>query len=335
MEEWNDSSPRAFAPTEAMLTADVPIAATSELAHSSALPYGLGVYTVEEGDNTMVQPLFWVSERVAESRGRGVTKGWYAVIKPGSKFKLALTKVQKSKQGSINGVTIGEDCEAGAEIYVDGISVFRDGGYAWQRTPCENLWVIGFDVKSRDSENEVCVDVLPFCFKRAAVGSVLSKEKENCGNSLIRLKVFQGFLSCDETASPSWSCEIPSSENVSEEVAIKHGRSLQAARSGETVPIKVDRCTYVIERDGSYDGIIDIHVRERFWLESRRIIDSDGNAWSPVKQTCVIDLVSDKSELSRKHDLSDVPENRKDHKKVKSDVDNKPIEINLNIDKTE
>lgn len=281
---WNSASPRAIAPGAALSRARHPESASAAHASASRLPYGLGVIV----DGTPV-PLVHVSETAAARRGPGVEPGWYVAAHPGSSFELALTRVHNRLRDAKPAPGFG----VVAELLVGGVSV-APGGY---RVSCERteLRVRGFSegLRFKVDRNAGHDTVLPFVFKRAPTVDA-SEHADNAADNSghIRLVVYSGLL---RVATRSSVCTKPSrargARAVHEKVALKHGRSIAVDAAKCRVDVVAPRAALFVPLNGAViEGSITIFLRERFWLESRRIIDAKGGPWRPVVNAASIDV---------------------------------------------
>lgn len=128
-----DGSPRAVVPSQSMLESTLPILGTCQHVHDSPTEYGIAVFVFNDagkdggksstkngvkdardplenggkagdsasgmnGGGTKVVgsrqlPMYYVSPKVAKSRGRGLQEGWYIVPEVGKKFCLRATNL--------------------------------------------------------------------------------------------------------------------------------------------------------------------------------------------------------------------------------------------------
>lgn len=315
MKKWTDSSPRAFAPTLEMLIADEPISPTIEQAHKSPLPYGIGVYCEGNDGKLLAQNLYWVSERAAFARGRGVGPGWYVSMNPGIEFKLVLTKVQETEKSFIYGTQVGEGRIAAARVEVDGMKV-AGGRYLLDLKPHKNKWLHGLVVSRRKVGEELVRESVPFCFKLAIMDDKTSTAPLTCSTSLIRLCVYQGVRENNELEYLDETISLPPAKTIHEQTALKQGKSLQLDRSKNSISSKDTRLFYTFVPDEA-DHLVNVHVREHFWLESRKIIDANGSLWKREKIIDVIDIECNERDQLKKRELSLAAIDRIEIKKVK------------------
>lgn len=79
------------------------------------------------------------------------------------------------------------------------------------------------------------------------------------------------------------------SSKMSEKTAVKSGKSIGVARNGGTLKTK-QGTSYEDLRNTQEAGSVKVFLREKFWLESRRIIHADGTPWAPKVEVSDTDL---------------------------------------------
>lgn len=119
---WDLASPRACKPSAELENAAYVVRGGPLHALHSPLPYGLGVYSVDSTGTRKALPLYYVSEKVARARGRGVKEGWYVVAVPGVEFELAVTAVQQNFP-RIQDEPLKDGYDTRARLIVDGMHV--------------------------------------------------------------------------------------------------------------------------------------------------------------------------------------------------------------------
>lgn len=72
---WNASSARACVVAPELLDSAVPVLGTAAMAKASPCPYGVGVHSVDTNGTKNELALYYVSPKVALSRGRNVKAG--------------------------------------------------------------------------------------------------------------------------------------------------------------------------------------------------------------------------------------------------------------------
>lgn len=95
---------------------------------------------------------------------------------------------------------------------------------------------------------------------------------------------------CVPQEGKDWKLDLGAGNStVEEKEAVKAGKSISVSRDGEKVTKTFTSSGFKIispKKEGSFTSFL----RERFWLQSRRIIHADGTPWGPVKDVPIIDL---------------------------------------------
>lgn len=292
-----DDLPRAVVPSAELFEAVQPKLCSSIHAKETPHPYGIAVHIKhKETGIKHAQPMYFVSEYVAQARGRGVRAGWYLVVQPGTKFSLLLSRVIGG------GAPVSEGTiHTAVQVFVDGVNVEGPGGQIIFPGVRDERRLYGF-VKSY-SDDEGTAEVRQFQFQRSEMSEsstvgIEDGPEETVNANCIQLRMYTG---------PLMRCTVPSTTKydilskkscVSEKIALKKGLGISVARDGKVVRTRASQSLgHYVQFDGSLDAIINVYFRERFWLESRSIIDSDGNAWTPRKIAEVIHLVDEPSDV--------------------------------------
>ncbi len=269
----------------------MPVLGTRELASESPLPYGLGLYQRSEAGVEVGQDMYYVSPEVAKARGRGVLPGWYVVATPGTEFTLRLTNVHEVGNGMVRDKIIDLTFAACAEVIVDGLNVIG-GISAYQVNPAgEETRISGFQECEtfRPGYRRGESDVRVFRFSKVHPRADVQGEEDECVGSL-RLRIHSGRLRVN-TNSHRFKINptAPEVGEVNETSASKLGRSVRVDKNGAIVNERILRSAYSVERE-NMEGEVMVFMRERYWLESRSIIDADGNAFKPKRVLEVIDV---------------------------------------------
>ncbi len=300
---WVDAHSRAVFPNPELDASAVPVRGTRELAAQSPLPYGLGLYQRNEAGAEIGQDMYYVSPEVAKARGRGVLPGWYVVATPGTEFTLRLTNVHASGKGKVWDKFIDARFGACVEVLVDGANVIG-GIAAYQVSPAgEEMRISGFlesetfPAGQRRGNSTVRV----FRFRKIQPSANVSSEEDQCAGSMC-LRIHSGPLR-PNTYSATYRSNplVPKVSEVNEKSASKLGRSVRVEKHGATAYDPVHRTAYSVTRT-KMDGEVRIFMRERYWLESRSIIDKEGNAFKPRRFSEVINLDGDEEDDTNNND---------------------------------
>lgn len=266
-------------------------------------------------------PLFYVSKAAAEARsqsahetnGPGVVPGWYAVVKPGDSFEVHVKRLFREKFADIT------DDEDGfrVSVNVDG----KESG-TWSDHPFDAIGGCGNDIitkgfsvekRTRDSCSRTHT-VQRFQVHKTCTSSELTNQSQSyvskvgcvelvvatasiCGEGKKEKKSYplwrKGARRSSKSDSKSKNSEVQAENEsdpqdskkctaLSEKVVIKQGKSVQVGRGIVTTHVHI-RGTLkmkVVRRLTNAD--ISVHLRERAWLQNRRIIDENCN---PITHT--------------------------------------------------
>lgn len=327
--KWSDHSPRAVAPSIALRAAQKPELGSYTHSKSSPHPYGIGVYIEDEnGDGSCALPLYYVSEAVATARGRGVLEGWYVVARLGETFSIRLTRVTGSDPPPAEGA-LGSS----VKVVVDGVKV-DSGGYRF-KTPHFEIPLHGFwKSKSWEGCSRTIVEQ-QFQFQRYEISESHKIEDENVLEEsttagCIQLCMYSGPLVLKKRSNKKKQNNFGAMLRMSEKTALKNGLSVGVARDGKVrwTKYSYSDISYSVQFKGTYDEIVNVYFREQFWLETRCIVDRDGNAWITKKDEPIVDSVKElevlphgKGAVSKKNakrGLQEVEKNKA--KRVKKEV---------------
>lgn len=227
--------------------------------------------------------LYYVSPKMAALRQQAVKPGWYVVAVPGTSFELAITAVQPGFP-TINGSKLPESHAAEAILYIDCEYEFQ----VRSEIADEEFFLKGFveSVEFADGEIDGKETCRRLVFQKS---SVLEDEDGATGNmerreqSSIRLVVVSGKSIPAAEVAQSETVDVGvKNTTVSEKSAAKEGKSL-FVQSGEVV--KNARCDISEDLETETEaGFVEVFLREKYWMMARRIIDEDGNPWTPKSE---------------------------------------------------
>ena len=293
--KWKDGSSRAVYPTPTLACADVPLLGSRDLVSLSPYPFGLGLYVRNEDGVEVAQDMIYVSKKVAQARGRGVQPGWYVKAEPGVEFALRLThvQVQDGGRGHVNLKPISPRFGACAEVHMDGANILG-GRAAYQVFPAgAELPICGFMETETFAAGQMrgTTTLRKFRFKKIQTHENDDETNDNDDREMgsIKLKIYSGKL-VTNLFQPCHRSEATINEgSVKEKSAVKLGRSLQVDKSGDRIQDSIVRTKFSVERQ-FMNGEVHIFMRQKYWLESRSIIDKNGNPFEPSIDKKVIDL---------------------------------------------
>jgi len=338
--EW-DGSPRAVVPSQSMLESTVPILATQQHAEDSPNEYGLAVFVMDDlgigGKFPPIRrqlPMYYVSPPLAESRGRGLLPGWYVVPEVGKNFRIHTTHLSRGVSPSSYSYSWTENTNSALKIRVDGAEIRTGFSFV---SPGSNGAFMGFTQSAKFTQGSVVGSQTIREFKFASVkpvvkgnSNIMPANPQNTAGC-IELQIFYGEMDDSSDAKlharedTAVEATTHSSTNVSEKAAIKSGCSVKTARDGaaKQVPMRRVRGKFIID-SAQESKIITVYLREHYWLESRRIIDTDGNPWKPSLDITPVNLCEDDD---------DDNQGERARKKTKTEVVDLTL-VNDNIDLT-
>lgn len=258
-------------------------------ARQSPFPLGLGVYsTAQDGGMPSPLPLFYVSPLVAavrapgyhEQNAPGVHPGWYAMAKPDEIFDVRISIVNKTRAEIRN-----EDCME-ATLHVDGMST-HSGNVFYKWCVFEEVVERGFVQRSvMDGPSKCRRTIRPFVFR-----STISKDpdvKDSTGRDVgtIRLSVYRAKRVYEDPSDFVDSAEFnyPSRTDVTEKAAMKEGRSLRAGTQDDVISEACDVGGWTTRSRRRVKGAgVEVYIRERTWMRSRRLIDDEGRPCTAAK----------------------------------------------------
>ena len=80
---------------------------------------------------------------------------------------------------------------------------------------------------------------------------------------------------------------------VNEKAVVTEGCSVRVDRNGEAMERPVSRMMETVVHNNKPVGVINVYLREKYWLESRSIIDSNGNPFIPTTDNAPVDLTNE------------------------------------------
>lgn len=310
--QWDKISSRACKESIALSKNEHPVLGTAHHAMASPMPYGLGVCAVVDDSKKVPLPLYYVSEKAASTRGKGVPPGWYVVATPGTTFELRLSAIQP-KFPEINGKSLPPSHGTSATVFVDGLQVRT----ARANKSFNELIIPGFVESWLHFEGETVGEdhVRQFVFQKTpTVEEGVAKTEDAYGCILVQI-----------SSGPLQRVSLPSTvyedvdlhndlEKVGEKEAAKLGKSVKVSRNGRRTTTTYNMLNTTI-RNPRVESTLAIFLREKFWLESRRIIDAHGKPWTPTSEPL---LLSSSFRLAFSKRIK-APENENDPKRQKRD----------------
>jgi hypothetical protein len=321
--QWNRLDSRAIVPGETMKASKDVLSATPPTFSQSASAFALGVYSPgiektpakrtdseDEGDGGDVDdeagiddgldsvlrplPLFYVSPVVAAERAGScppITPGWYLTAHPGQNFEVRVSP-------TAGAASVEQTCPTAdtiiASVHVDGVDS-NPGGYAFRKAvlACEARFRGFTESVSRSPQGGLCV-LRRFAFRKADLiegpskgsGQVFSAASDFSGT--IRLTLESAQTSGLRTSSEERQYGAKKADPVNEREALKKGNSLGVDRMGKKITVSSSSFHYAVrDRKNISEAGIVVHVRERFWMESRRLVDATG---SPCTQAMAAEM---------------------------------------------
>lgn len=325
----------AVVPTKELLKAEHPVQSSYEIVKASRYAFALGIFVVlknedddghlcdeddqsdedheedearrSDGEDTGTQPLtmYYVSPFVARQRPSEVKSGWYCCAEPGRPFEVVIMPTHAEESVRI---TAGDSTDVIlARLQVDGKDT-DDVDMVFDENECDEKRVFGFTESAELSGMDRRSTLRRFQFYKSRTTheeGVAGKIVPNAGQ--IRMYLESGKYSRQEVhtprrktpkkkQTPTKTAKDSNAERVvHEETAVKWGLSVGVSRDGEEGEADNVVCPVRIRKRRKLPKPITIFVRERFWLESRRIIDLNGNAYRPPNRppAPVVDLEID------------------------------------------
>lgn len=280
--DWNRRDGRAFAASSEMRRGLDVVPATPKLAAAEGAVMGVGVSRV----GGVAMPLLWVSGAVAADRGSGVKEGWYVVAEPGMGFEVSVM-MYDSHGAFASAGRVGRNAVM-ANLLVDGQLVDESWqAFDWDQADHERV-CYGFVAEEEQGADGTVVSENLFRFRKAelvdekemSVAGGAAGDEDKLDAASIKLLVEAAHrtrLVAVDASKAGKAATIVDAKPIWEKDAAKGGQSLSVERSGAVKQTKFALTQY------SYSGYTPqehletvIHVRERFWMRSRRLIDDAG-----------------------------------------------------------
>lgn len=165
-------------------------------------------------------------------------------------------------------------------------------------------------------------------FKFASVNPALSQGTGTSASSkttgCVKLGVWSGKLEeTIDSALPTFRYpeNAENSTNVDEKTAIKAGCSVKTAREDteKGVPVKRIPGKFVATKTEE-PKVITVYFREKYWLQSRSIIDGDGNLWKPTIDKTTVDLTEEENGSDKNIDIDGGENDEPKKKKARTQV---------------
>lgn len=302
---WNGHDSRAVVPTESMKSCRDVLLGSPLYTSSSPSALALGVYAVvnfTDDDSTNIgfqcdltaddddasadsMPLFYVSKQVAEDRSRcgiPVTPGWYLVATPGQSFEVRVTPT--AGELTVNR-TAPTAAALIANVLVDGVDASPGGSAYSPDTLGYETRIRGFvEHMARDASGGSLI-MRQFIFRKASLTdcaasskvSPVKQEDSEGAISTIKLVVSTAILGEANVTEEHGSYVMKQATPVDEKAALKSGTSLGVDREGQRIVTTTRSFHYkVVGRKVLPHLEVVVHVRERFWMETRRLVDRFG-----------------------------------------------------------
>lgn len=261
MDPWDQHSPRACAPTPALLAHHSVCPATASLALSSPLPLALGLYLSRGGtDVARPLPLFYVPPSAAGALG--LAPGWYAAAPPRGNLSVRVTRVREHIPGGDHMV---------ARVVVDGTDANCPEAFHGDAAVGEERVVHGF-VESYAAEDGRMDRVV----RRFELGETVVGEGQGQGDvGCVRLEVSAGKAVRVERGSLEGGYVYgKGGKEVKEKAREKEGKSVSV---GQGESLLIEGWTTEWEMNGGrVIGCVCVRLREGRWLKGRGVLDRDG-----------------------------------------------------------
>jgi hypothetical protein len=229
-------------------------------------------------------PLLYVSPAVAADRSSNcppIKAGWYLTAHPGQNFEVRVSPT--SGASSVERTCATADIII-VSVHVDGVDS-SPGGFAFQRSAlgCEARFRGFVESVSRGPQGGLCV-LRRFAFRKAelteapSTGTDQAASGANLYSGAIRLVVESAKKAGLRNDPEERHFGARKADPVNERDAVKKGNSLGVDRMGKKMTVGSSSFQYtVVERKVLPQCEIVINLRERFWMESRRLIDAHGS----------------------------------------------------------
>lgn len=267
----------------------------SDINHNeSPSPYGIILIAYNEQDDEEILPLYYVSAKAAHQRspeshplnGDGVIQGWYTVAQPGMHYSVRYVSNNNPIKHKPLIKSQTDNC---FEIILDIDGRRVDSHVLLFSDTCdldeENGWD-GFSRGITRNESGYIRSISQFRF--AKLGASLSENSQqtptetiapdNLGTVRFSFKIGQKTedLNPGPTAHDSYQ---QLTDSVEEKSIAKKGISLKT-EAGRSNQIDFGGYCDFINSKSLPELTININVREKTWLQSRKILDDAGNACS-------------------------------------------------------
>lgn len=317
---WNREDSRAFVPTLALLNSPDVLPSSVAGVIDSRSPFSVGVYSVdEELSQFRALKLLYVSDEVVRDRARSsppMPAGWYLPIEKGRDMGKAFevrvttrgTKLVEALRREVPG-----DNVAIQYIKVDGHKAIPGGSALDLTIPCPNRCQRYRGFTESTTERSVTSgyqNLRSFCFSKPEVAE--NEGDANVGDThdfgKIELEMESACKGPPRTRAASPIAKaVPHCAPVTERSVMKKGATVALKQDGKAISERANLTTYTVHSQKSAPSLgIRIHVRERNWLMSRRIVNSDGRPCTAAMAQAMEDV-----------NTSRVP--RRPMKKVKTD----------------
>lgn len=233
--------------------------------------------------------------------------GWYVAAVPGAEFQVCVTSIQSSFP-TVLGKKLGKDRAVFADLLVDGS--MADGCRTDRSRMLREVYIDGFleSLTVPRASGSIISSIRKFVFEKVDGTRMENATGEDRG--AIVLYMFSAKHAAVGKKASLMSID-PSSEDAD---VFKKGRTFKVARTGKQIAKTYYRRASFL-RDKKLEGTVSVFLREKSWLESRRIVDANGDAWAPAP---TVDLVADITEKRTEEDVGEGPSTTK----RKSQVEN-------------
>lgn len=252
-------------------------------------PFGVGVYKRCASEDTWkMMPLYYVSKAVCDDRSQSappMQPGWYLPVDElDTEFEVRVSAT--GKEPRVWETMWDAVCSdiAIANLFVDGVDC-NNYGAAIERFDSMDVKFRGFAESSARSVSGGSATIRAFSFSKAQVRDedaalAVGRSASTVGELRVQFKsANKGGARISEKSWVQGGAVVAKDNLTSERDAVKKGTSVSVRTDGRAIVEKASVVPYVlvdVTRQPHLD--ITIFIRERVWLQSRRVIDEAGAA---------------------------------------------------------
>ncbi len=218
--------------------------------------------------------------------------GWYVVADPGESFEVTVSPL-RGTDSVVQTVATADMIMTRLQVdgtFADNAVMIFDRSTSAEERYCGFAQTVEY---SADRLTRRVISVRRFEFYKApTTADEAGQAKLSPQAGQIRLHMESGSLGPTYVPKPrkkprgkevesKLGARKTGTEKVHEEKAMKWGLSVGVRRDGEAIEKTSIDAKFKIKKRKKLPKTITIYVRERFWLESRRIIDLNGKAYRP------------------------------------------------------